>query len=249
MEPRTIEVGDGVTMVEASHTNLVLIRDGDELTLVDSGYPRDRGLIETALAGIGRSPADVSALVLTHAHVDHIGSARWLATTHGVPVRCHAAEAPHARGEVIEMISTADLATRLWRPRVLTFTVNALVKGGLSAERVDDVTTFADGEVLDVPGHPVVVHTPGHTSGHAAFHLPDRGVLVSGDALITVDVWDHTRRGPQVIQAPFNDDHEQAYASLYRLAALEADAVVPGHGRPYRGTPAEAVAEARAARG
>lgn len=249
MEPRTIEVGDGVTLVEASHTNLVLIRDGDELTMVDSGYPRDRGLIEAALAGLGCSLADVSALALTHAHVDHIGSARWLSATHGVPVLCHEAEAAHARGEVIEMISAVDLAVRLWRPRVLAFTANAVGKGGLSAERLEHVATFGDGEVLDAPGHPVAVHTPGHTSGHVVFHLPDRGVLVSGDALITVDVWDHTRRGPQVIRAPFNHDHEQAYSSLYRLAALEADAVAPGHGHPYRGTPAQAVAEARAARG
>lgn len=245
MGPRTVRVGDGVTMVMGSHTNFVVVEEGDAVTLVDTGYPRDRDRLVTALEGLGRSLAHVEGLVLTHAHVDHLGSARWLAETHGVPVSCHDDEAPQATGEVVEQISELELARRIWRPRVLRFTANALTAGALWAERLDDVGTFADGEALDLPGSPVTVHTPGHTRGHTVVHLPDRGVLLTGDALITVDVWDERRRGPQVIHRPFNADHDQAWDSLERIAGLEADAVVPGHGRPYRGTPAQAVAEAR----
>lgn len=239
------EVATGVHLVGASNTNFVVLADGGRVTLVDSGYPRDRELLQAAVAQTGHTPADVSATVLTHAHVDHLGSAVWLRRDHGVPVHCHAEEAAHARGEVEESIAERELLGRIWRPGVLRFTLNAVVSGALRAERPEAVSTFTDGEILDLPGHPEVVHTPGHTSGHVALHLPDRGVLLAGDALITVDVWDRSRRGPQLIRAPFNHDHDRARASLERLEDLDAEVVVPGHGRVWRASPAEAVAQAR----
>lgn len=245
MQPEVLEVGAGVHFVEASHTNFVLIEDDGELTLVDSGYPRDRALLEAAVRRLGRQPADLSAMLLTHAHVDHLGSAQWLRQTFGVPVHCHTGEAAHARGEVEEVISQRDIIANVWRPAVLRFTVNAVSKGGMKRQPVSEVDTFDDGQPVDVPGRPVAIHTPGHTSGHAGFHLVDRGVLLTGDALITVDVWDESRRGPQVIRPPFNLDHARAVGSLDRFADLAAEVVVPGHGRPFRGTPAQAVAEAR----
>lgn len=245
MTPDVQQVADGVHVVEASHTNFVLVRDGNEVTVVDSGYPRDRRLLEAAVREVGRNLEDVTAVLLTHAHVDHLGSAEWLRSSFGIPVHCHLAEAPMARGEVEERISERDILLRLWRPGVARFLANVVVSGGLRPQHLAEVTTFADEEVVDVPGRPVAVHTPGHTSGHVAFHLPERGVLLSGDALITVDVWDTSRRGPQLIRAPFNHDHGEAVDSLARLEHLVADVVVPGHGRPFTGSPAEAVAATR----
>lgn len=245
MEPDVLEVGHGVHFVEASHTNFVLIEDGGELTVVDSGYPKDRELLTASIRRIGRKFADVSAMLLTHAHVDHLGSAEWLRRSHGTPVHCHDEEAAHARREVEEHISERDLVVRIWQPGVLKFVLNVVTKGGLRPEGVQVVTTFSDGASLDVPGQPLAVHTPGHTRGHVAFHLPDRGVLITGDALITVDVWDRSHRGPQVIRPPFNHDHGEAIRSLERLEDLEAEVVVPGHGRPFRGSPSRAVEEAR----
>lgn len=244
-----MEVAAGVHLVHASHTNFVLVRDGDEVTLVDSGYPGDRDLVETSLARLDLGVSDLAGTVLTHGHVDHVGSAERLRRDAGVPVHCHVEEAPNVRGERHEVIATSDVLSRSWRPKVLRFALNAARNGALAPyPSVTDPTTFAGGP-LDLPGSPTVLHTPGHTSGHVCLHLPDRGVLLSGDALITVDVWDRTRRGPQVIRDLFNADHAQAIASLDVLAGVEADVVVPGHGRPYRGTPAQAVAEARRALG
>lgn len=244
MEPQLLEVGSGVFFVEASHTNFVLLCEGDELTLVDSGYPKDRRLLESSVRQTGHDLSDLSAMLLTHAHVDHLGSAEWLRRDHGVPVHTHSAEAPHARGEVEEVISERDLLMRLWRPKVLRFTLNVVTSGALRHQRLTQVAAFEDGEVLDVPGRPTAIFTPGHTSGHSGFHLEDRGVLLSGDALITVDVWDHARRGPQLIRPQFNADHDRARSSLARLAECDAEVVVPGHGRPYRASPARAVDEA-----
>ncbi|MDJ0954244.1 MAG: MBL fold metallo-hydrolase [Acidimicrobiia bacterium] len=238
------EVAGGVFWVEASHTNLVLVVDGSDVTMVDSGYPKDRGLVDVSVAEIGRSLADVQAMVLTHGHVDHKGSAERLRLDHDVTVHCHGSEVRLARGEIKQQISTWELR-RAWRPTIFRFAVNAIRHGGLRPEHVTAVSTFADGEVLDVPGNPIAVFTPGHTEGHCGFYLPEKGVLISGDALVTVDLWDPERRGPQMIRRQFSYNHDQAIRSLDRFVDLDADVVVPGHGEPWRGEPREAVAMAR----
>ncbi|MGA9596939.1 MAG: MBL fold metallo-hydrolase, partial [Acidimicrobiia bacterium] len=186
----------------------------------------------------------VRAVVLTHGHSDHLGSAERLRREHGVPVLCHGTEVPVARGEITQRISVMELR-RAWRPKVFRFALNAIRRGGLRSEHVTDISTFEDGETIDVPGKPVVVFTPGHTQGHCSLHLPERGVVITGDALITVDLWDPERRGPQPVRYQFNHDHPRAIASLDRLGDLEADVLVPGHGRPWRGSPRDAVETAR----
>ena len=119
--------------------------------------------------------------------------------------------------------------------------------GATRAERLTEVTPFAaESGPLDVPGHPVPVPTPGHTSGHCAFHLPDRGVLITGDALITAHPAGRTT-GPQLCPPMFNHDEAAALASLQALARLPAGVVLPGHGPAYRGSPASAVERALAA--
>jgi glyoxylase-like metal-dependent hydrolase (beta-lactamase superfamily II) len=238
------EVTAGVFMVEASHTNFVLLVDGSDVTMVDNGYPKDRDLVDASVTKIGRSLADVRAVVLTHGHSDHLGSAERLRRDHQAPVSCHHREAPIVRGEITQRISLLELR-RAWRPKIFRFALNAIRRGGIRPEHVTEVTTFDDGETIDVPGHPVSVFTPGHTQGHTSLHLPERGVLIAGDALITVDLWDPDRVGPQVVRRQFNFDHDQAIRSLDRLADLEAEVVVPGHGQPWRGSPGEAVEKAR----
>lgn len=241
MDAQVLEVAHGVFHVTASHTNFVAVRDGGEVTLIDTGYRGDRQLLEDTLGRLGARPGDLSALVLTHAHVDHVGSAEWLRAEDGVTVRCHGQEVPNALGEVHEVISTADVVLRSWRPKVLRFALNAARNGALSPTPLESVEPFTRDEPLDVAGRPVPVPTPGHTSGHTSYHLPDRGVVVAGDALITVDVWDRARTGPQLIRPQFNHDHQQADRSLDRLVGLEADVVLPGHGAPFHGSPAAAV--------
>ena len=105
-----------------------------------------------------------------------------------------------------------------------------------------DVKSYGDGEVLDVPGALRAVHTPGHTGGHCALLAEDRGVLFAGDSLATVSFLDG-RLGPQLVA--FNEDAAAARQSLSSLEELSASVVVVGHGRPFTGTPADAVARAR----
>lgn len=243
MRTDTTEVADGVVRIAGSRTNAYVIADGDDVCLVDTGYPGDLDRVSAALGTIGRAAADVTAVLLTHAHVDHIGSAERFRREHGAAVHAHADEAAHARGEREERISNLDMLLRLWWPKMWSFLGNVLSAGGTTVEHVTEVTTFVEDGALDLPGAPVPLFTPGHTSGHCSYHLPDRGVVITGDALVTHDSLTGAR-GPRLLNHLFNHDHAAATASLQRLAGVDADVLLPGHGDPWRGDPADAVQQA-----
>jgi len=106
--------------------------------------------------------------------------------------------------------------------------------GALKSPRVKNVSTFVDGERLDVPGRPLVLHTPGHTAGHCALLLSDRRVLLSGDAIVTRNVFTG-REGPQISPAAFNENSTRALDSLSLLEGLDVDLMLSGHGEPWSG--------------
>jgi glyoxylase-like metal-dependent hydrolase (beta-lactamase superfamily II) len=108
------------------------------------------------------------------------------------------------------------------------------------------VSAFADGEVLDLPGRPRVVHAPGHTAGSAALLLTDRRVLLTGDVLATRNPLTG-RAGPQIMPSGLNHDTAQAQRSLDVLDELPADVLLPGHGEPWTQGAAQAAQLARAA--
>jgi glyoxylase-like metal-dependent hydrolase (beta-lactamase superfamily II) len=85
---------------------------------------------------------------------------------------------------------------------------------------------------------------PGHSPGSVAVHVPVADAVFVGDALTTRHVLTG-RRGPQ--PAPFTDDPAEALASLDRIAELPASWVLPGHGTPWRTSPAEVAAAVRSA--
>jgi glyoxylase-like metal-dependent hydrolase (beta-lactamase superfamily II) len=98
--------------------------------------------------------------------------------------------------------------------------------------------------VLDVPGRPLVIHTPGHSHGHVVFVLADRGVLFAGDALCT---WNPLtgRPGPQLMPRAFASSESQAAESLARIEGVDAGVVLPGHGDPWVDGVGSLVARAR----
>ncbi|WP_374068742.1 MBL fold metallo-hydrolase, partial [Rhodococcus sp. CX] len=75
----------------------------------------------------------------------------------------------------------------LTHPRSLPILARMAAAGALTVKGVRDVEKLSTGTALDVPGRPVAAHTPGHTDGHCILHLADRGVVFSGDALVTLD--------------------------------------------------------------
>jgi len=244
MQTDVRQVADGTYLVHGSNTNWVILTDGDAVTLVDTGYPGDREQVLASLAQVGSSPEAVAAVLITHAHNDHLGSAEYLRAAHGTPVYLHDAEVPHARREFLHQVTVGDVVRNGWRPGVLPWALHAIRSGGKAHVPVTEPEAFPSEGALDLPGRPVPVHTPGHTDGHAAFHLPDTGVLISGDALVSGHPTSRVK-GPQLLPDMFHHERARAVASLDVLAALEGDLLLPGHGPAHRGPVREAALQAR----
>jgi glyoxylase-like metal-dependent hydrolase (beta-lactamase superfamily II) len=221
-------VADGVHRIEDAHTNWYLVEDAGQLTVVDTGVPRSWESLQGALAELGRKPADIAAVVLTHAHFDHLGCAERVRVELQVPVYVHENDVPltrHPRRYWHERARTAYLATQ---PRALPYVLGFARSRALFPTPVQTVVRYTDG-ALPVPGSPVAIPTPGHTLGHCALHLPDRGVVFAGDAVVTLDPYTG-QTGPRIIARAATADSERNLATLENLAGTGASTVLTGHG-------------------
>jgi glyoxylase-like metal-dependent hydrolase (beta-lactamase superfamily II) len=110
--------------------------------------------------------------------------------------------------------------------------VSLVLRGAGRIVPIHQVSTFADGETIDVPGSPRALHAPGHSPGCAALLLEGAGVVLTGDALVTRNPLTG-RVGPQIMPAAFNADTDQALRSIAVFDGLGAQTVLPGHGEPW----------------
>ncbi|HWF56848.1 MAG TPA: MBL fold metallo-hydrolase [Candidatus Dormibacteraeota bacterium] len=231
-----MEVAAGVHRLTQGVCNFYLIEDAGKLVLVDAGQ---------TVGALGRRLDDLDAVLLTHAHADHTGFAERARTTAQARVLIHEADAAQARGAKRGK-NDGTLRTHLLHPELYRTTFSLLRRGASRNVPIRELSTFADGEVLDVPGRPRVLHTPGHTPGTAALHIELRGLVLSGDTLVTRNPLTG-RVGPQIMPAALNRDTPEALASLAALDRVAADTLLPGHGEPWTGGTSEAVRLARAA--
>lgn len=237
-----VRVDEDVYAVLGSDVTWVVVKDGDSATLIDTGYPGDYANLLASLELLKVAPEALSAILITHAHNDHIGSAERLRAEYGVPVLMHAEEVPHARRDFLDQVSVGQVAANSWRPGVVPWAVRALRNGGTANAAVAEPQAFPADGPLDLPGAPVPLHTAGHTAGHCAYLLPARGIVVCGDALATGHPTSRIS-GPQLLPAMFQKDREGALASLGVLAETDADVLIPGHGPVHRGSVRAAVGQ------
>ncbi|AZU02158.1 MAG: MBL fold metallo-hydrolase [Brevibacterium linens] len=199
---------------------LVSLPEG--ITLIDAGLPGHWSDLLRELEAIGRPLSDIRGLVLTHGDTDHFGFAERLRS-----------------GEKPETPMGLDhfRAGRLWP--MLGFFTYGLRKNGLRSRVVQQVREVSDGDEIDLPGSPAIIAVPGHSPGSVAVHVPAVDAVFVGDALTTRHVLAGIQ-GPQ--PAPFTSDPDTAKASLGRLKGVSASWVLPGHGGPWRGDPADIAA-------
>jgi glyoxylase-like metal-dependent hydrolase (beta-lactamase superfamily II) len=240
-----MQVKEGIHRLTQGVVNFYLIEEGGKLLLVDAGAPGDWDLLVRAVADLGRGLDDLEAVLLTHAHADHIGTAERARSTAGAPVWVHEADAGMA---TTGRSTKTDGRARSYLLRVEFYrTLFSLARRGATRiVPVREVATFTDGETLELPGRPRAVHAPGHSPGSAALLLEGRRVLLTGDVVCTRNPLTG-RLGPQIMPSGLNADTPQALRSLAALDGVPADVLLPGHGEPWTDGAVEAVRLARAA--
>ena len=239
------DVAPGIHRIEDAYTNWYLVEEDGRLTIVDAGVPSSWESLQVAVREIGRSLGDVEALVLTHAHFDHIGMAERVRTELDVPVYVHENDVSlthHPLCYAYERHPFKYFATQV---RALPIVAAFVRTRAFFPTPLGAVHRFTDG-TLDVPGSPRVVPTPGHTLGHVAFDLPGRDTVIAGDAVVTLNPYTGGR-GPQIVARAATADSVRNLASLDALAHTDASTVLTGHGEPWRGGAAEAARLAQAA--
>ena len=237
-EPR--EIADGLVLITAGRgpmaSNLYLVRSGPAWAMVDCGWAGSAEPVRQAVEGIvgrGRTP---DAILLTHIHPDHSGAAGVLARGWKVPVYVHDAEMPVAAGRYVPGFS---MPLDRWIIAPLLWSLPSRARRRIEA--AGDITDVVRSlpKAGDVPGLPgwASIPTPGHTPGHVAYWRSRDGVLITGDAVVTVNL---NSVGGILLAAPdlagppryTTCDWKQSMDSVSRLAELGPRLIAPGHGQP-----------------
>jgi glyoxylase-like metal-dependent hydrolase (beta-lactamase superfamily II) len=236
-------VAPGIHRVEDANVNWYLVEADDGLTVIDAGVPESWSSLQQALRELGRSPGDVKAVVLTHAHFDHIGFAERARTELGVPIYVHENDVPLARRPLQYAHEHSRTRYLLTRPKALPIMLGFVRARAFWPRPVAVVSRYVNG-TLPLPGSPEVVFTPGHTLGHCSLSFPDRDAVIAGDSLVMLDPYT-AAVGPRIVAGAATADSERALDSLDALAATGAGTLLTGHGEPWRNGAAAAVAHAR----
>lgn len=206
--------------ISLGFVNVFLIQGEHSLTLIDTGMPGSAPKILAAVAELGRKPADVQNILLSHLHYDHTGSARELQAQTGAALWMHALDAAALQqGQIMRpVVAGPGLVNRLARAAMARSKPQP-------AAPLEVQHTLSGGEQLDFARGLRVLHTPGHTSGHLSFLWPhDGGVLITGDSCGNML--------GRLRFSPIYEDLQQGQRTLAGLADLPFQTAVFSHGRP-----------------
>jgi glyoxylase-like metal-dependent hydrolase (beta-lactamase superfamily II) len=196
--------------------------DDDGIVLVDCGMTSDAAPVLNGLELLGREPADVHTILLTHWHNDHAAGAARVKALSGAKVHYHERERPYFMRETARGGFPGWLSKQVPERGPLV-----LFRGLLSAA----TSTAVSADVLVRGGDLIlgrfrVAETPGHTPGHVAYFDERSGTLFAGDALAVVG------GKLRFMARPVTLDLEEARASMAALLELPTRSVCPGHRRP-----------------
>ncbi|MFJ6536647.1 MBL fold metallo-hydrolase [Paenarthrobacter sp. NPDC091711] len=239
------EPASGVFFVEGPASNWLVVRDESGFFLIDGGYPADRDLVLESVRVLGLDPADAKAMLITHGHVDHTGSAACFSQTFGTPILCSPEELAHVQGKEKHQVTIGQVLLRAWRPRVFRWMVHVIKAKALQAEPATRAEAWTSAKLQALPGQPQAILLPGHTPGNVALLLPGAGAIAVGDTLVSGHPISRTS-GPQMLHRMYHSDPAAALASAGSLVTVQANVILPGHGPALHMPLAEALSTMQA---
>ena len=207
--------------------NAHLILSASGCILIDAGLPGSESKVEKVLARHGLTFKDIKLIVITHAHVDHAGSAYALRELSRAPIVVHANDAKHYSRETPMTFCPTGWFGRLFLKTPLMYEPYQ----GF----VPDILLLKN-ETLDlnrygIPG--TIKHTPGHTAGSISVELPSKDALV-GDLVASGILLGGLIRTSHAKSPPFEDDPHTVGLTLQRLLDSGMENFFMGHGGPLK---------------
>lgn len=213
------QVVPGLYLINLGFVNAYLLEGKDGLTLVDTGIPGSTEKILDAVRSLGKQPADVKHILVTHLHGDHTGSLAALKHATGAPAYMHPLDAALVRqGQSSRPFQPA--------PGVFNKLLTAMMerRGPVPIEPAETEHELGDQQTLDFVEGMCVFHAPGHAAGQMVFHLPGHGgILIAADACGNLMGLGYP---------PIFEDLEEGVRTLKKLSALDFEVAVFGHGKP-----------------
>jgi glyoxylase-like metal-dependent hydrolase (beta-lactamase superfamily II) len=202
----------------------VVLDSAGESHLIDSGVASEPGALAAGLGTLGLALGDLRTVTLTHLHGDHTGLADAVRSVGGATVAIHARDAD--ANERLGSISREQL-TQWGVPDDEADALGGFTQPRFAIPAPDRL--LQDGDPLGIPGRDLrVVHTPGHTDGHACFFSERERILFTGDHLLP-DQFAGVGLGAPSLGNPLADYR----ASLERIRAFDGSLALPGHGWPF----------------
>lgn len=219
-----LEVAGGNSMLRPA-----LLWDDQNVVLVDACYPLQFGALKLAVENAGFQVSDITALILTHQDIDHIGCVKeLLEVAPNMEIMAHVEEAPYIDGRKTP-IKLAALEENFDNLPENMKAVYANLKTGFDNRRFAIQRLLTDGEVLPFCGGVDVIHTPGHTPGHICLFVREGGVLITGDAL---NMQRDMLCGPN---PQYTQDMDRAHHSLECMKNYAIQTVLCYHGGVFTG--------------
>jgi len=229
------EIARGVIRIPTGISNAYMVGDAGHWTLIDTGTEGYAQKIRHVAEQHFGPRARPDAILLTHGHFDHAGSATALAREWDVPVYAHRMELPYLTGQ--SKYPPPDPTVGGFMAQVIRFLPNKNYDLGdavkeLNLEQPQSITRWR------------VIETPGHTPGHVSLYREEDGVLIAGDAFCTIDqdsLIGVLSKKPQVNRPPayYTINWEQAHESVRKLSQLSPRLLAAGHGEPMGGEEAQ----------